>query len=196
MIYYEIKVITSIIQILFYFYVKKAPNKVTDEHTVLIDTNSDKKVTPALMNHCGVLYIGCLIQLLYFWYVGDYAALEMDTQQWVCMVMLFGGISVRKWSYHMLGKHFVYKITVIKDVKLVTTGPYRFIMHPGYSSAITVAISAFLIYGNLAATVAVFVQIAFYGMLAGIEETALTQHLGGGYKKYASERSRFIPFLF
>ena len=196
MIYYQIKVIISVIQILFYFYVKKAPNKVTDEHTVLVDTNSDKKVTPTLMSHCGVLYLGCLSQLLYFWYVGDYAALEMDTQQWVGMVMLFGGISVRKWSYHVLGKRFVYKITVIKDVKLVTTGPYRFIMHPGYSSAIIVAISAFLIYGNLTAAVAAFLQISFFSLLAGIEETALTQHLGEEYKKYASERSRFIPFIF
>ena len=196
MVYYQIKFIISVIQILFHFYVKKAPNKVTDEHIVLVKMNLRKKVTPALMNLCGVLYIGCLFQLLYFWYVGDYAALEMDIQQWVGMVMLFGGIFVRKWSYHMLGKHYVFKFAVIKDVKLVTTGPYRFIMHPGFSSAIIAAISAFLIYGNLAAAVAAFVQISFFSLLAGIEETALTQHLGEEYKKYASERSRFIPFLF
>ena len=196
MIYYQIKVIISVIQILFHSYLKKAPNEVTDEHIVLVVTNLAKKVTPMVTNHCGVLYLGCLFQLLYYWYVGDYAALEMDTQQWVGMAMLFGGILVRKWSYHMLGKHYVYKIAVIKDVKLVTTGPYRFIMHPGYSSAIIVAISAFLIYGNLAAAVAAFVQISFFSLLAGIEETALTQHLGEEYKKYASERSRFIPFLF
>ena len=196
MIYYQIKVIISVIQILFHFYQLKAPNKVTDEHIVLVATNRHYKMKRITGLFCAVLYIGCLYQLVHYWYHGNTTELEMYNQQWVGMIMFFGGILLRKWSYYSLGREFVYEIAVTKNYHLVTTGPYRFIMHPGFASLNIVAISAFLIYGNLAAAVAAFLQISFFSLLAGIEETALTQHLGKEYKKYASERSRFIPFLF
>ena len=174
----------------------KTPNKLRDEHTLLSDRERNLHFFARLRNCCGVLYIGCLSQLLYYWYVGDYAALEMDIQQWVGMVMLFGGILLRMWSHYTLGSYFVYGVVTTKHQKLITTGPYQFVIHPGFAAFNIVTISAFLIYGNLAAAVAAFVKISFFSLLSGIEETALTQHLGEEYKKYASERSRFIPFLF
>ena len=196
MAYYKIKVIISVIHLIFHFYQMKTPNKLRDEHTLLSDLDKILVLAVRIRIFCTILYLGCLYQLLYYWYVVDYTALEMDIQQWVGMVMLFGGILLRKWSYYILGRFFVYGVAVIKNHKLITTGPYRFMMHPGFASLNIVAISAFLIYGNLAAAVAAFLQISFFSLLSGIEETALTQHLGGEYKKYASERSRFIPFLF
>ncbi|KAH9474825.1 Delta(14)-sterol reductase [Psilocybe cubensis] len=40
--------------------------------------------------------------------------------------------AIRYQSFRELGRHFTYHITIMKDHKLITTGPYALVRHPGY----------------------------------------------------------------
>lgn len=46
------------------------------------------------------------------------------------------GALLRVWSYRALGPHFTFQLTLLKDHKLVTTGPYAYVRHPSYTALI------------------------------------------------------------
>lgn len=57
-----------------------------------------------------------------------------------CAVM--GGL-IRVWSYRTMGAHFTYQLSVLDDHKLVTTGPYAYVRHPGYTTLLLVMFGIF-----------------------------------------------------
>ncbi|KJA18182.1 hypothetical protein HYPSUDRAFT_145314 [Hypholoma sublateritium FD-334 SS-4] len=50
---------------------------------------------------------------------------------WVCCIT---GTLIRRQCYKALGKSFTFEISLKKDHRLVTSGPYAFVRHPAYSS--------------------------------------------------------------
>ncbi|THU83672.1 hypothetical protein K435DRAFT_689136 [Dendrothele bispora CBS 962.96] len=42
--------------------------------------------------------------------------------------------SIRYHCYKVMGKHFTYEVTILKDHHLVTTGPYSIVRHPSYTA--------------------------------------------------------------
>ena len=51
----------------------------------------------------------------------------------VCSVL---GGALRKWSYAAMGRHFTFKLSILKDHQLITDGPYAYVRHPGYTALI------------------------------------------------------------
>ncbi|OJT10648.1 hypothetical protein TRAPUB_12842 [Trametes pubescens] len=51
------------------------------------------------------------------------------------MAVLGGGL--RFLCYHRLGRQFTYRLTIIDDHSLITTGPYAIVRHPSYIAWIT-----------------------------------------------------------
>ncbi|KAF8069225.1 hypothetical protein FPV67DRAFT_1111501 [Lyophyllum atratum] len=49
---------------------------------------------------------------------------------------------VRAWCYHSLGTLFTFQITIRKDHRLIKTGPYAYVRHPGYTALILVILGA------------------------------------------------------
>ena len=47
------------------------------------------------------------------------------------VIAAIGGLG-RLWCFRALGRHFTHQLAVRKDHKLITTGPYAFVRHPGY----------------------------------------------------------------
>ncbi|VDB96031.1 unnamed protein product [Peniophora sp. CBMAI 1063] len=46
------------------------------------------------------------------------------------------GATLRLWSYHAMGHHFIFDLTLLKDHELVTHGPYAYVRHPGYTALV------------------------------------------------------------
>lgn len=46
-----------------------------------------------------------------------------------------GGL-LRKWSYQVMGRHFTFQLSILKDHQLITDGPYAYVRHPGYTALI------------------------------------------------------------
>ena len=47
------------------------------------------------------------------------------------VIAAIGGLG-RLWCFRALGRYFTHQLAVRKDHKLITTGPYAIVRHPGY----------------------------------------------------------------
>ena len=48
-------------------------------------------------------------------------------------VLMATGAAIRVQCFREMGKHFTFSVTLLKDHKLITTGPYSYIRHPSYT---------------------------------------------------------------
>ncbi|VDB94043.1 unnamed protein product [Peniophora sp. CBMAI 1063] len=54
------------------------------------------------------------------------------------------GALVRIWSYHVMGAHFTFQLSLLKDHKLITTGPYAYVRHPSYTALFMTVVGIFI----------------------------------------------------
>jgi protein-S-isoprenylcysteine O-methyltransferase Ste14 len=83
-----------------------------------------------------------------------------------------------------------------KTTTLVTTGIYRYIRHPLYSSLLFLAWGAFF---KLPSAVGALLALSATGFLlvtAGADEAECIRYFGPEYAAYRKRTARFIPFLF
>jgi protein-S-isoprenylcysteine O-methyltransferase Ste14 len=110
----------------------------------------------------------------------------------LCAFILGYGI----FSWAMLTNPFfslVVRIQSERDHRPVTTGPYRFVRHPGYLGFFLVVLAQPLMLGSLWALVPAGVTAALFVVRTGREDATLLTELGG-YREYAQEvRYRLIP---
>jgi protein-S-isoprenylcysteine O-methyltransferase Ste14 len=87
----------------------------------------------------------------------------------------------------------VVRIQAERGHTVVTTGPYRYVRHPGYSGGLLFHLSLPIVLGTLWALVPVFATLALTVVRTSLEDRMLIRKLGG-YKEYAEKtRRRLIP---
>ena len=87
-------------------------------------------------------------------------------------------------------------IGIEKTTVLVTTGVYRYIRHPIYSSAVVGVWGVVLKHVSVASISLALISIAFLTATAKLEETENIQYFGEEYRNYMNRTKMFIPFLF
>lgn len=79
--------------------------------------------------------------------------------------------------------------------KAVTSGPYRFVRHPGYLAGLLYILSVPLIIGSVFAFVSAGVYVGLFIVRTALEDGVLRRELDG-YSEYAQKvRYRLIPWL-
>lgn len=86
--------------------------------------------------------------------------------------------------------------TFEKTTQLVTSGVYRFIRHPLYSSLLFLAWGVFFKDVNLAGGVLALVSSVFLIAAARADEAECIGYFGSDYEDYKKRTKMFIPFLF
>jgi protein-S-isoprenylcysteine O-methyltransferase Ste14 len=106
------------------------------------------------------------------------------------------GIGLRWWAFHTLGRFFTVRVMTSRDQPVISTGPYRALLHPSYTGAELTLLGLGIMYGNWIG-VAAFALLPMAGFVNRIrvEEAALDATLGDAYRAYASGRKRMIPFV-
>jgi len=105
--------------------------------------------------------------------------------------LLFGFWTIR---YNRLG-NFNIRPELKEGCELITTGPYRFVRHPMYTSvllislALAVATPTYLEWSS-------FILLAFVLALKSIREENLWCEGSVRYTEYMQGTKRFIPFIF
>lgn len=107
------------------------------------------------------------------------------------------GLLFRSWAFLELGHYFTWHISVSKSQKVVDTGPYFYVCHPGYSGALLTYVATGLMFHSWVATF-VSILILFYAFYRRIkfEEEFLVIHLGAEYLAYLNKRKKIIPYLY
>jgi protein-S-isoprenylcysteine O-methyltransferase Ste14 len=94
-------------------------------------------------------------------------------------------------------KHFESTARIQQDRNqiVITSGPYRIIRHPGYSSIILWAISVPLIFGSILTAVVSSIIVIIIIIRTHLEDTMLQKELNG-YREYClSVKYRLIPYI-
>jgi protein-S-isoprenylcysteine O-methyltransferase Ste14 len=109
--------------------------------------------------------------------------------------LFLGGFAMRRWSEHTLGRYFTFAVMTSGDQPVITSGPYRYVRHPGYTGVMLIVVGAGLVSGNwigLAAfTVCVLLPLLYR---IQVEEGALAAALDD-YRDYAARHKRLIPLV-
>jgi protein-S-isoprenylcysteine O-methyltransferase Ste14 len=83
-----------------------------------------------------------------------------------------------------------------KTTQLVTSGIYKYIRHPLYSSLFLLTWGIFFKHLSMVAVILAIAATIFLVFTARADETECTQFFGAEYQDYMKHTKRFIPFLF
>jgi protein-S-isoprenylcysteine O-methyltransferase Ste14 len=111
-------------------------------------------------------------------------------------VLLVGGIAVTTWA-QAVNPFFEPGVRIQKEraQQVITSGPYRFVRHPGYSAAIALFIAIPLTLGSWLGLLPAALAIALLIVRTGMEDRLLQAELSG-YADYARQtRYRLVPGL-
>lgn len=117
--------------------------------------------------------------------------------EWLYFIIIIGGTMLRVLCYITLNHMFTFGLGLRANHTLVTTGPYRWLVHPSYTGQI-VCILGMLLFLNVGM---LFIgTLLCYMTLTAIvriymEETAMLEHFGDAYQEYLATRWRAIPFV-
>lgn len=134
-----------------------------------------------------------LIESVYFRYPESFDWTAATT---VGLLLAIGGLALRSWSVYELGRFFTWHIIVQPDHKVVKTGPYRAIRHPGYCGALVLYVFTMVfIHAWVSAFIALALVSAAVWRRIRYEEEWLNRHLGEQYTHYAMEVRALIPYV-
>lgn len=115
----------------------------------------------------------------------------------VAFALIGGGLWLRRQALAALGPHFSIKLVLRADHRLVESGPYRRIRHPNYAGLVLVMLgTALVLQSPLALGAVVLVWLPALLLRIRQEESALREHLGEPYARYAARTWRLCPGLY
>lgn len=100
------------------------------------------------------------------------------------------------WSYKFMGDTYSHEIAILKNHKLVTNGPFKFIRHPQYVGQILSDIGVSLaLLSYIVLPLVILVEIPLLVLRAKMEEQLLAKHFGENFDNYKKKTGFFIPFV-
>lgn len=112
------------------------------------------------------------------------------------LTMFLLGLALTVWAYRTLGRFFSLEVQIQGDHRVVDTGPYHLLRHPGYAG---------VVFGFIGLGVAVQSWVSVLLLLLAtaaalayrtrIEEKFLLAELGDDYIRYMARTKRLVPFV-
>jgi protein-S-isoprenylcysteine O-methyltransferase Ste14 len=112
------------------------------------------------------------------------------------VVALCGALLLFYRSHADLGKNWSISLQIRNEHRLVTTGIYRFIRHPMYSSFFLLAVAQLMLLPNWFAGATGLIGVGMlYAFRIRQEERMMMERFGAEYRNYIAHTARLIPWL-
>jgi protein-S-isoprenylcysteine O-methyltransferase Ste14 len=112
------------------------------------------------------------------------------------VVALCGALLLFYRSHADLGKNWSISLQIRNEHRLVTTGIYRFVRHPMYSSFFLLAVAQLMLLPNWFAGATGLIGVGMlYAFRIRQEERMMMERFGAGYRDYIAHTARLIPWL-
>jgi protein-S-isoprenylcysteine O-methyltransferase Ste14 len=112
------------------------------------------------------------------------------------IVTLCGALLLFYRSHADLGRNWSISLEIRSEHRLVSSGIYRFIRHPMYSSFFLMAIAQLMLLPNWLAGATGLVGVAMlYAFRIRQEERMMMERFGAEYRDYMARTARLIPWL-
>jgi protein-S-isoprenylcysteine O-methyltransferase Ste14 len=112
------------------------------------------------------------------------------------MLLVWGGLLLRYWSIHTLGRFFSTRLVIQDRHELITTGPYKILRHPSYTGAVLTFSGLGLAAGNwMGALVLLATALIAYAWRIRAEERMLLEQFGEAFLEHKKHSWAIIPFV-
>jgi protein-S-isoprenylcysteine O-methyltransferase Ste14 len=115
---------------------------------------------------------------------------------WLGVVAMIAALWLFRRSHADLGRYWSITLELREQHALVTTGVYRLIRHPMYSSFFLLGLAQMLLLPNwLADASGVLGAAILYAFRVLREERMMLENFGDAYRAYTTKTKRIIPWL-
>lgn len=113
-------------------------------------------------------------------------------------LLAIAGLALRTWAMATLGSRFALTpVAMPHDERLVTTGPYRFVRHPGYLGIYLYFLGLGVILAPLAAVLCLIPLVLLGAVRIHGEERLLRLEFDSAYSSYMRDvRWRVLPWIY
>jgi protein-S-isoprenylcysteine O-methyltransferase Ste14 len=113
------------------------------------------------------------------------------------MLLMVIGLTVRIHSILTLKQFFTYSVAKVENQKIIETGLYKFIRHPGYLGQVIIFFGISTSISNLLSIFVMMVLVTLgYVYRIRVEERFMLEELGEGYVNYQARTKRIIPKIY
>ena len=106
------------------------------------------------------------------------------------------GVTVRLVAARTLGPYYTLTLAVQVGQTVCSSGPYRWVRHPGYTGTVFAIVGLGCALGNCYSIAAIALVVPVFVIRAVMEERMITTAIGMEYRRYCARvRQRFVPWL-
>lgn len=107
------------------------------------------------------------------------------------------GFIIRIQSIRTLKQYFTYSVAKVENHKIIETGLYKFIRHPGYLGQLMIFLGISISVSNWFSILLMMIPISIgYLYRMRIEEKFMSEQLGEDYLIYQEHTKKIIPLLY
>jgi len=115
--------------------------------------------------------------------------------RWIGVIAGLVTITLFLWVHRALGENWSTSMQTKEQHTLVTSGPYRWVRHPMYTTMFVWTLAFFLLSANWFVGITWLALSILATSRAGEEEAALIEEFGAEYQAYMRRTARFLPGL-
>ena len=120
-----------------------------------------------------------------------------DTFFVIGFILIALGLTIRILSILTLKQYFTYSVSKVDNHKLIQTGLYKVIRHPGYLGQLIIFIGLSISLSNWLSILAMTIPVVIgYGYRIKVEERFMRDQLGTDYLDYQKRTKRIIPMIY
>jgi protein-S-isoprenylcysteine O-methyltransferase Ste14 len=113
------------------------------------------------------------------------------------MALVVIGLMIRIHSILTLKQYFTYSVVKVENHKIIETGLYKFIRHPGYLGQLIIFIGISTSISNWLSILVMMIPITLgYLYRIKVEERFMLEQLGEDYLNYQERTKRLIPMIY
>ncbi len=107
------------------------------------------------------------------------------------------GLAIRVHSIVTLNQYFTYSVAKLENQKIIETGLYKVIRHPGYLGQLMIFLGISTSLSNWLSVFAMMIPVTL-GFLyrINVEETFMIEQLGEDYLNYRTRTKRIVPLIY
>jgi len=114
----------------------------------------------------------------------------------VGMTLFVVGLLIRIHSILTLRQYFTYSVTKVENHKIIETGLYKFIRHPGYLGQLIIFFGISSSLSNWLSILLMMIPVTLgYRYRIEVEEKFLMEQFGEDYKHYQERTKKIIPII-
>jgi protein-S-isoprenylcysteine O-methyltransferase Ste14 len=149
-----------------------------------------------LLGIMGTLTLPLIVWFVTPWVDFAHVAAVPDWLRWVGAIVFAGGIEFFRRTHVALAQNWTPVLEVREGDTLVTSGPYRLVRHPMYSSAYVINTGMAVLSANWLVAAGLLVGITLlYAVRVRDEEQLMVDAFGDEYRAYMGRTGRLLPKL-